>query len=119
MWLTNTLQSTLIAYFYPERWVNAGNVDGASEVKAHAQEKINGMLHLLDAELTRLGGQWFAGDAYSALDPYVFTLCRWTRNFSSHPARSFSALGPYLQRVLHRPATQKVMVAEGLQAPFV
>lgn len=119
MWLTNTLQSTLIAYFYPERWVNAGNVDGASEVKAHAQEKINGMLHLLDAELTRLGGPWFAGDAYSVLDPYVFTLCRWTRNFSSHPARSFSALGPYLQRVLQRPATQKVMVAEGLQAPFV
>lgn len=119
MWLTNTLQCTLIAYFYPERWVNDGNLDGAVEVKAQAQEKINGLLHQLDAELTRHGGPWFAREAFSALDPYVFTLCRWTRNFSSHPARDFPALGPYLQRVLNRPATQQVMMAERLQAPFV
>jgi glutathione S-transferase len=119
MWLTNTLQCTLIAYFYPERWVNDGNLDGAVEVKAQAQEKINGLLHQLDAELTRHGGPWFAGEAFSALDPYVFTLCRWTRNFSSRPARDFPALGPYLQRVLNRPATQQVMMAERLQAPFV
>lgn len=119
MWLTNTLQSTLIAYFYPERWVNEGNLDGAAEVKAQAQEKIKGMLHQLDAELARHSGPWFAGNAFSALDPYVFTLCRWTRHFSSHPARGLPVLGPYLQRVLHRPATQQVMLAEGLQAPFV
>lgn len=119
MWLTNTFQSTLMAYFYPERWVYGGNIDGAAEVKAIAQEKINGMLLQLDAELMRHGASWFGGDAYSALDPYVFTLCRWTRNLSSQPARDFPALGPYLQRVLHRQATQQVMIAEGLQEPFI
>lgn len=119
MWLTNTLQSTLLAYFYPERWVYGGNSDGAAEVKALAQEKINSMLLQLDVELMRHGAPWFAGETYSALDPYVFTLCRWTRNFSSKPARDFQALGPYLQRVLHRQATQQVMIAEGLKEPFI
>ncbi|RYY81652.1 MAG: glutathione S-transferase, partial [Comamonadaceae bacterium] len=25
MWLTNTVQATMLAYFYPERWVAVGN----------------------------------------------------------------------------------------------
>ena len=119
IWLTNTLQSTLIAYFYPERWVHDGNVDGATQVKAQAQAKIDGLLNQLDTELARDGGPWFMGETFSALDCYVFTLCRWTRNFSSRPARAFPLLGPYLQRVLARSATQRVMAAENLSAPFV
>jgi glutathione S-transferase len=119
IWLTNTLQSALIAYFYPERWVNAGNTAGAAEVQAHAQARIAGLLAQLDAELQRSGGPWLMGQTFTALDPYVFTLCRWTRGFSSKPARDYPQLGPYLQRVLARPATQRVMVNEGLSAPFV
>ena len=119
MWLTNTLQSTLIAYFYPQRWVDEGNANGAAQVQAHAQSKINGLLEQLDAELARHGGPWFMGETFTALDPYVFTLCRWTRNFNAGPARGFSHLGPYLQRVLARPATQRVLTSEGLSAPFV
>ena len=119
MWLTNTLQATLIVYFYPERWVTAGNAAGAAEVKAAAETKIAGLLDQLDGELARHGQVWFMGAAYSALDPYVFTLCRWTRNFASAPARGRAHLGPYLQRMLARPAVQRVMVAEQLQPPFV
>lgn len=119
MWLTNTLQSALIVYFYPQRWVDDGNDAGVAQVKAHAQSKINGLLDQLDAELERHGGPWFMGEAFTALDPYVFTLCRWTRNFSTRPARSLPHLGPYLQRVLARPATQRVMATEQLIAPFV
>lgn len=119
MWLTNTLQATLITYFYPERSVLPGNTAGAAEVKMQAEAKIGAMLDQLDAELVRHGGSWFAGEAYSALDAYVFTLCRWTRNFSSPAARTRPQLGPYLQRVLARPAVQRVLVAEGLTSPFV
>ena len=119
VWLTNTLQSALIVYFYPERWVNVGNADGAAQVKAQAQARIDGLLDQLDAELARHGGPWFMGQTFTALDPYVFTLCRWTRNFSVRPARSLPHLGPYLQRVLARPATQRVMDAEQLSVPFV
>ncbi|MBP8182786.1 MAG: glutathione S-transferase C-terminal domain-containing protein, partial [Rhodoferax sp.] len=116
---TNTLQSTLIAYFYPERWVDAGNADGAAQVRAQAQAKVGGLLDQLDAELAHHGGPWFTGQSFTALDPYVFTLCRWTRNFSARPARSLPHLGPYLQRVLERPATHRVMASEGLVAPYV
>ncbi|WP_245213620.1 glutathione S-transferase family protein [Rhodoferax sp. AJA081-3] len=118
MWLTNTLQSALIAYFYPQRWANEGNDAGVAEVKAQAQSKIDGMLDQLDAELARHGGQWFMGESYTALDPYVFTLCRWTRNFNGRKARDLPHLGPYLQRVLERPASQRVMATEKLSAPF-
>jgi glutathione S-transferase len=119
MWLTNTLQATLITYFYPERSVLPGNTAGAAEVKSQAEARIGGLLDQLDAELAKRGGPWFTGQAYSALDAYVFTLCRWTRNFSSPAARTRPHLGPYLQRMLARPALQRVFAAEKLAPPFV
>jgi glutathione S-transferase len=118
-WLTNTLQATLIAYFYPERWVDAGNAAGAAEVKRHAQHRIGNLVDQLDAQMAAHGGPWFAGERYSALDAYVFTLCRWTRNFSAAPARDRVHLGPYLARMLERPAVQRVFVAEQITPPFV
>jgi glutathione S-transferase len=119
MWLTNTLQAALIIYFYGERWLDDGNTAGTAELKAQAQQKIGGMLDQLDAHLASHGGPWFMGADYTALDAYAFTLCRWTRNFSAAPARERPHLGPWLQRVLARPAVQRVMVSEGLAAPFV
>jgi glutathione S-transferase len=120
MWLTNTLQATLMIYFYPERWVSEGNVGGATEVKAHAEAKAAVLLDQLDAELARHGGPWFGGPGYGALDAYVFTLCRWTRNFANQaPARSRPHLGPYLQRMLERPAVRRVLANEQLAPPYV
>ena len=116
MWLTNTLQASLIVYFYPERW--ADTADAVAQVKAHAGAKIDGLLDQLDAELARADGPWFMGASFSVLDAYVLTLCRWTRGFG-RPARSLPKLGPYLQRVLARPAMQRVFEREGLKPPFV
>ena len=119
MWLTNTLQAALKIYFYPERWVSQGNVAGAAELKTNAEGQIGAMLDQLDTELARHGGHWFTGAQYSGLDAYVFTLCRWTRNFASAPARDRAHLGPYLQRMLGRAAVQRVIVNEGLLPPLV
>ena len=119
VWLTNTLQTALIIYFYPERWVVEGNAAAAAEVKAQAQRKIGGLLDQLDDELARHGGPWLLGENYSALDPYAMMLCRWTRGFSTAPARDRTQLGPYLQRVLSRPAVQRVFTAERLAQPWV
>ncbi|MEP6873238.1 MAG: glutathione S-transferase family protein [Burkholderiales bacterium] len=116
MWLTNTLQATLIVYFYPERW--AETPEAVEQVKAHAEARIGGMLDQLDAELARVGGAWFTGESFSVLDPYVLTLCRWTRGFG-RPARKLPNLGPYLQRVLARPASQRVFEREELAQPWV
>ena len=119
IWLTNTLQSALIVYFYPERWVDAGHAAGASEVKKHAEDRIRGLLDQLEAEFERHGGPWLLGECYSALDAYVFTLCRWTRGFAlTPPARERRYLGAFLQRMLERPAVQRMLHNEGLSAPF-
>ncbi|MGH8764319.1 MAG: glutathione S-transferase family protein [Burkholderiales bacterium] len=117
-WLTNTPQTMLFNYFYPERLVNEGNAAGAAELKAHAEAKVGAMLDQLDAQLASHGKDWFAGERYSALDPYVFVTCRWTRGFT-RPARSLPHLGPYLQRMLARPAVKKAIATEKLAAPLV
>lgn len=119
IWLTNTLQATLLAYFYPERWVNPGNAAGAAEVKAQAERRVGELLDQLDAELARHGGPWLLGPNYSALDAYAMMLCRWTRGFASAPARARPHLGPYLQAVLARPAVQGVFATEKLAQPWV
>lgn len=119
MWMTNTVQASLLLYFYPDRWVDAGQAEAAAQIRAHAQAKIEGLLAQADAQLAQTGGPWFLGADYTALDPYLFTLCRWTRNFKERPARSFEHLGPYLQRVLQRDATQKVLQIDQLALPVV
>ena len=117
-WLTNTLQAALIIFYYPERWVNEGNAAGAAEVKAHAEAKIGAMLDQMDAQLASHGKDWFLGERYSALDAYAMVLCRWTRGFA-RPARSLPRLGPYLERMLARPAVKKALATEKLAAPLV
>ena len=123
MWLTNTLQATLITYFYPERWVNVDNDTGAAQVKAQAEIKVGVLLDQLDAELARQGqlqsGPWLLGANYSAVDIYTLMLCRWTRNFATNPGRNRASLGPYLQRMLARPAVVKAFEVEQLDLPWV
>jgi glutathione S-transferase len=48
VWLTNTLQATLMHYFHPERFVDAGNSAGAEQVRAQAQAQAGPMLAQLD-----------------------------------------------------------------------
>lgn len=119
VWLTSTLQSTLIQYFYPERLVDDGNTAGAAQVKAHAQARVVALLQQIDDQLARHGGPWLLGSSYTATDIYAWMLCRWTRGFSDRPARDFPHIGPYLARVLDRPAVQAAVAAEQLQPPFV
>lgn len=116
VWLTNTLQATLIVYFYPERW--ADTPEAVAQVQAHAEARVAPMLDQLDAELARHGQPWLLGEPFSAADLYALMLCRWTRGFA-RPARSLPALGPYLQRLLARPAVQRVFEREGLGEPRV
>jgi glutathione S-transferase len=120
VWLTNTLQVTLIIYFYPDRWVDEGDDGAAAALRRKAESKVTGMLEQLDAHLASHGGPWFLGPEFSALDAYVFTMCRWTRNFANERrAREYPHLGPYLNRMLARPAVQRVLANEGLAQPFV
>ena len=117
-WMTNSVQATLTHYFYPDRMVNEGNAAGAAELKAHAEAKVGGFLDQMDAQFAAHGKDWFSGERYSALDAYAFLMCRWTRGFA-RPARSLPHLGPFLQRMLARPAVQRAIATEKLAAPYV
>lgn len=117
LWLTNTLQATLIVYFYPHRWVDDGNASGVEQVKLHARTRIDGLVDQLEAELARHGGPWLLGGEWSAVDAYAFMLCRWTR-FFPRPARTLAHVGPWLNRMLARPAVQRVFANEGLREPW-
>ncbi|MES2413149.1 MAG: glutathione S-transferase family protein [Pseudomonadota bacterium] len=123
MWLTNTLQPTLMAYFYPHRWVATGDEPAAAALKKQAELNVAPLLDQLDAELAgralTSAESWLVGHQFSAVDAYALMLCRWTRHFTSVPARSRPHLGPYLQRVLARPAVLRVFAAEGLAQPWV
>ncbi|MBK9574388.1 MAG: glutathione S-transferase family protein [Rhodoferax sp.] len=116
-WLSTTLQQALIVYFYPERW--ASTPEAIAQVKAHAEQKVLVLLEQIDAQLARHGGPWLLGTAYSLLDPYAMMLCRWTRNFAGRKARDFPHIGPWLARVLARPAVQRVFAREALAQPWV
>jgi glutathione S-transferase len=111
VWSTNTVQANLIHYFYGDRLVDAGNAAAVAQIKRHVQAKVGECLRQIDEQLARSGGPWMLGAAYM--------LCRWTRNFSAQPARSYPHIAPFLQRMLARPAVQRTMAAEGLEPPWV
>jgi glutathione S-transferase len=117
-WCTNTLQAMLMHYFYAGRMVDQGDASAEAQVKAHAEARAGAMLDLLDNQLASHRGDWLLGSSFSAVDPYALMLCRWTRGFT-HPARSRAHLGPYLQRLLERPAIRRTFATEKISAPYV
>lgn len=118
VWMTNTLQPALLQFFYPDRMLDEGNADGAAQVKRHAEARVGELLQQVQAQFAAHGGPWLLGERYSAADAYLFMLCRWTRNFAQ-PARGLPQLGPFLQRMLQRPAVQRVLEAEQLPQPWI
>jgi glutathione S-transferase len=116
-------------YFYPERYVATPDLAIVKQVTDQAQARLGAWLAQLDDELARVKSRskgtqdlddtsWFLGSRFSVVDAYVFTLCRWTRNFSTQPARTYPHLGPYLRRMAERPSVQRVFATELLQPPL-
>ena len=118
VWMAASLQSQMPIFFYTDRYVAPGNAGGASEVQAAIETRIATLVDQIDAHLAAHGGPWMLGERFSALDPYAFMLCRWTRGMR-RPARTLQHVAPFLARVLERPATQRVLVTEKLQPPWV
>jgi glutathione S-transferase len=113
-YLTNTLQSELITYFYPERM--ADDAAMAARVKVHAERRVGGMLDLLDTHLGAKGPLMLGADC-SAVDLYLFMLCRWTRAHAA-PAQTRPNLARLMQYVAARPAVQRVFAREQLPLPW-
>ena len=115
IYLTNTLQAELIIYFYPERLTDDDTA--TAQVKAHAEARVGAMLDLIEKTLAQHGGPWLLGERYTAVDPYLLMLSRWTR-MMHNPARNRQHLGRFLQRMVERPAIRRAFEQEGLGDPL-
>jgi len=113
-YLTNTLQAEILIHAYPERL--ADDDAGAQAIKRRAQARIAGMLDLIEQHLSA-SGPFMLGAAYSAVDPFLFVLCRWTRNMAS-PARARPSIKRLLDTMMARPAVQRAHEQEELAPPF-
>lgn len=118
VYLTNTVQAELITYFYPNRMTD--DEAAAAQVKRHAEARISGeggMLDILETQLAKNGGPWLLGAHYSAVDPYLMVMARWTRGMAN-PARNRKHLGRFLEAMAARPAVQRAFEQEGLKPPL-
>lgn len=116
-WLSNTLQTNLVTYFYASRYVRDGNTAAVAEVQEAAERRIAGLLDQIETELQNHGGPWLLGHHYSVADCMAFVLCCWTRNFD-RPANTLPGIAAYLHRVRHRPAVQRAIATENLPETF-
>ena len=127
MWMTNTLQPAMIMYFYTHRYTTSTDTDEIARITAQTQTRVGAMLKQLDDQIARSGGPWFMGAKFSVLDIYAFMLGRWTRVFkgdapATQKASSVEAwphLGPFMHRMLARPAVQRAVKTEALPDPVI
>lgn len=112
LYLTNTIQPTFMRFFYPERFADEEAAWPA--VKRRAEEILG--LHFDRLEQDLAARRWLAGDALSSADLFLFMLIRWARNLE-RPAWDRPSLRAYFQRILARPAAQRMLAEQGLETP--
>ncbi|MFM9971672.1 MAG: glutathione S-transferase family protein [Burkholderiales bacterium] len=113
-YLSNTLQPELITYFYPHRIADDETMAG--RVKHHAEQRIAGMLDLLEAHLAG-NGPFMLGAKVSAADFLLLMLCRWTR-MQANPATNRPRLKHVVDTLAARPAVVKTFATERLSLPW-
>jgi len=112
--LSCTVQPEMRPYFYPEQHV--ADPAHAADVKRTAERRLAEMFDRIAALLG--DGPFLLGERYSAVDPYLLMLVRWTRGMT-RPAREVPNLARHAERVLAREAVRRTFEVEGLTAPFV
>ena len=107
VFLTNTLQTCILRFFYPERYGSAGVEERAA---AEAAE----LFALLDAHLD--GREWLVGEHRTAADLFLFMLTRWGRRLDP-PAWDLPHLRAHVVRTLALPGVQRMLDEQGLERP--
>jgi glutathione S-transferase len=112
--LSCTVQPEMRPYFYAAQ--HAGDPAHIADVKETASRRLRAMFEVIDQQLGQ--GPYLLGDRYSAADPYLTMLMRWTRNMTK-PARTLPHLAAHAERVLARPQVKLTFEREGIAAPFL
>ena len=108
-WLSNSVHP---AYGHIVRASRYADDEAAQEsMKKKGRETFEGYLKEIDKLLE--GQKWAIANQYTVADPYLLVFYRWAnrQKMDVHSLKNYSAL---VDRVLARPAVQKVMKDEGI-----
>ena len=107
VFLTNSVQTAMLRFFYPERYGGAGVTDLAAEEAASHFE-------LLDRELS--DRDWLVGAHRTGADLFLFMLTRWGRRFEP-AAWELPNLRAHFVRTLALPGVSRMVAEQGLDVP--
>lgn len=108
VFMTNTVQTTMLRVFYPERY-------GGPEVETVARAEAVGHFALVDAELD--GRDWLAGDHRTGADLFLFMVTRWARRLDPPAWDVLPNLRAHFARTLALPGVRRAMEEEELELP--
>lgn len=107
VFMTNTMQTTMLRFFYPERY---GDGDVSDVAAREAQRHFD----LVERELE--GHDWLVGDHRTAADLFLFMLTRWGRNLAP-PAWDRPNLRAHFLRTLALPGPRRMIEEQELELP--
>ena len=107
VFMTNTVQTTMLRFFYPERY-------GGPEVERFAAEEAARVFGVLEARLA--GRDWLVGDQRTGADLFLFMLTDWGRDLDP-PISELPGLRAHFLRTLGLPGVRRMMEEEELDVP--
>ena len=107
VFLTNTLQTAMLRFFYPERYGDTGVAELAAEEAGRHYD-------LVDRELA--GRDWLAGEHRTGADLFAFMLTRWGRRLEP-AAWERPNLRAHFLRTLALPGVSRMVAEQGLDLP--
>jgi glutathione S-transferase len=95
--------------FGPDRFVTSATAK--EELKQHVEDMVKNKMGFIDKKLSTKN--YALGEHFSVVDPYLLVFYRWA-NYFKLPVAEWPHYSALTQRILARPAVQRVMAAEGL-----
>lgn len=109
MYLTSTLQSELMIYFYPDK--HCPNKDQHNSISLQQEQRIAEMLSYIDQRLSK--HSFVAGNQLTICDFFLFMLCIWADEIAK-PPMSFNCLAAHLKQLVTLDSVQQVCKIEGI-----
>lgn len=109
VFLTNTVQTAMLRFFYPERYGGGEKVAMAAAADAqHGFDVVEAALHD--------GREWLAAGHRTGADLFLFMVTRWGRRLEP-PAWDRPDLREHFLRTLALPGVQRMIEEQGLDLP--